>query len=176
MVMEKFIAFETSYGWCGIVSGGDGIKRIILGYKSYSSVKGTITRLYPAIKDEENSILSRAREELLKYLSGEAAHLDFPIDLPKATPFQRKVWEETRSIPYGDVKTYRWLGERLTTPGVSRAIGNALARNPLPLIIPCHRVIRSDGAVGGFSLPGGTTLKSTLIELERSNKSRKSSK
>lgn len=171
--MERFITFRTSYGWCGIVSGGNGIKRIVLGDRLFSSVKKSIKTLYPSVKYEEDDLLRKVKALLLKYFAGEVVCIDVPLEFPSATPFQRKVWEGTRSIPYGHVKTYGWLGKKLLNPGASRAVGNALSKNPLPLIIPCHRVVRSDGKMGGFSLPGGTLLKKKLIALEKKNKSLK---
>ena len=169
--MERFLSFRTPYGWCGIVSGGNGIKRIILGDKSSSVVKNSIKSLYPSVKHEEDDLLRRVKDLLLKYFDGELVCMDLPLEFPSATSFQRKVWEGVRSIPYGHIKTYGWLGKKLSRPGSSRAVGNALAKNPLPLIIPCHRVVRSDGKMGGFSLPGGTLLKKKLIDLEKKNKS-----
>ncbi len=167
--MERFVEFRTHYGWCGIVSGGNGIKRIILGDKSSSSVKKSIKSLYPSVKHEEDDLLRKVKELLLKYFDGEVVCMDVPLEFSCATPFQRKVWEGVRSIPYGHIKTYGWLGKKLLNPRASRAVGNALSKNPLPLIIPCHRVVRSDGKMGGFSLHGGTMLKKKLIDLEKRN-------
>ena len=171
--MERFLSFRTPYGWCGIVSGANGMKRIILGDKSSSVVKNSIKSLYPSVKHEEDHLLRRMKELLLKYFDGEVVCMDVPLEFPKATLFQMRVWKEVKIIPYGDIKTYSWLGKKLSRPGSSRAVGNALAKNPLPLIIPCHRVVRSDGKMGGFSLPGGTLLKKKLIDLEKKNKSLK---
>ena len=169
--MERFITFRTPYGWCGIVSGANGIKRIILGDESSSVVKNSIRSLYPSVKHEEDNLLRSMKDLLVKYFDGEVICMDVPLEFPKASPFQMKVWKEVKIIPYGDIKTYSWLGKKLLRPGSSRAVGNALAKNPLPLIIPCHRVVRSDGKLGGFSLPGGILLKKKLIDLEKKNKS-----
>ncbi len=96
----------------------------------------------------------------------EAERVDFPdaLDLTGATPFQIKVWQATRLIPYGDNRSYRWVAERIGRPGAARAVGGALARNPLPIIIPCHRVVGSDGRLGGFR--GGLEMKIRLLSLE----------
>jgi methylated-DNA-[protein]-cysteine S-methyltransferase len=167
--MERFITFKTPYGWCGVVSGEKGIGRVVPGYGSSSSVKKTIQSIYSSVKHEEDDLLRRVKDLLLKYFDGEVVCFDVPLEFPSGTLFQRKVWESVRTIPYGDVKTYGWLGKKLLNPGASRAVGNALSKNPLPLIIPCHRVVRSDGKMGGFSLPGGTLLKKKLIDLEKRN-------
>lgn len=73
------------------------------------------------------------------------------IDLSRYTPFQRKVWEVVKTIPHGETRSYKWVAEKLGNPRAVRAVGQALKKNPLPGVIPCHRVIRSDGSLGGFS-------------------------
>ncbi|MCP4913978.1 MAG: methylated-DNA--[protein]-cysteine S-methyltransferase, partial [Oligoflexia bacterium] len=147
-----------------------GIGRVVLGHESSSSVKKAIQSLYPSVEHEEDDLLGKVKGLLLKYFDGEVVCMDVPLEFPSGTLFQRKVWESVRSIPYGDIKTYGWLAEKLLNPGASRAVGNALSKNPIPLIIPCHRVVRSDGKMGGFSLSGGTMLKKKLIDLEKKNK------
>ncbi len=81
------------------------------------------------------------------------------------TPFQIRVYREVASIPWGRTKSYKWVADRLKKPKSQRAVGQALKNNPFPFIIPCHRVIRSDGAPGGFS--GGRTLKKRLLKAEK---------
>ena len=88
------------------------------------------------------------------------------LDLSRATPFQRDVWEATRRIPYGETKSYAWVAAQIGKPAAVRAVGQALGRNPLPLIIPCHRVLASDGNLGGFT--GGLDMKRRLLGLESS--------
>jgi methylated-DNA-[protein]-cysteine S-methyltransferase len=82
----------------------------------------------------------------------------------KATPFQKGVWEMVKTIPYGQTRTYKWVAEKIGNPEAFRAVGQALKKNPLPGIIPCHRVIRSDGKLGGFSK--GLKEKARLLKLE----------
>ncbi len=93
--------------------------------------------------------------------------LTVPMDLGDATDFQRKVWEALLRIPAGEVRTYQEIGRDLNMPGASRAVGNACGRNPIPLLIPCHRVRRSDGSLGGFS--AGIEWKKILLRLENSS-------
>lgn len=109
--------------------------------------------------------LARLIERLETYFSG--AEVSFPdkLDLSNATSFQTKVWEATRLIPYGETRSYRWVAEQIGQPAAVRAVGQALGRNPLPVIIPCHRVIAGDGKLGGYS--GGLEMKRTLLRLER---------
>lgn len=89
-----------------------------------------------------------------------------PVDLSLIGPFQRRVLEELRRIPAGKVRTYRDVAREIGQPGATRAVGTACARNPVPLIIPCHRVVRSDGTLGGYSLRGGIALKGRLLKRE----------
>lgn len=89
-----------------------------------------------------------------------------PVDLSLIGPFQRKVLERLRRIPKGQVRTYREIAQEIGQPGATRAVGTACARNPIPLLIPCHRVVRSDGGLGGYSLRGGVGLKERLLQTE----------
>lgn len=89
-----------------------------------------------------------------------------PVDLSMVGPFERMVLERLRAIPRGQVRTYRDIAREIGHPGAVRAVGNACAKNPVPLIVPCHRVVRSDGGLGGYSLRGGTALKRRLLERE----------
>jgi O-6-methylguanine DNA methyltransferase len=89
-----------------------------------------------------------------------------PVDLSHVGLFQRRVLEQLRRIPRGEVRTYRAIAGEIGHPGATRAVGTACARNPVPLVIPCHRVVRSDGGLGGYSLRGGVTLKRRLLERE----------
>lgn len=89
-----------------------------------------------------------------------------PVDLSLVGSFQRRVLEQLRRIPRGEVRTYREIAREIGQPGATRAVGTACARNPVPLIVPCHRVVRSDGTLGGYSLRGGIALKQQLLERE----------
>ena len=88
------------------------------------------------------------------------------VDLSLVGPFERRVLEQLRRIPRGQVRTYRDIARAIGHPGATRAVGNACAKNPVPLIIPCHRVVRSDGGLGGYSLRGGVAVKRKLLEQE----------
>jgi len=103
-------------------------------------------------------------ERFKTYFRGGKIIFPDELDLSGATPFQRKVWEITRLIPYGETRSYAWVAEQVNNPQAARAVGQALARNPLPIIIPCHRVITTNGKLGGFS--GGVETKRRLLQLE----------
>jgi len=100
------------------------------------------------------------------YFSGHRVTFPDELDLSGATAFQREVWEVTRLILYGETRSYAWVAEQIRKPQAVRAVGQALGRNPLPTIIPCHRVITSDGKLGGFS--DGVEMKRHLLGLEAS--------
>lgn len=107
---------------------------------------------------------SNARRQLDEYFSGERREFDLPLK-PEGTAFQLAVLEELRRIPYGSTSTYGEIANRLGRPKASRAVGAANGRNPLPIVIPCHRVIGSNGALTGFG--GGIETKKALLDLER---------
>ena len=88
----------------------------------------------------------------------------YALDIPTGTAFQRKVWEKLLDIPYGETRSYKWLAEEVGSPKGFRAVGGANGKNPVPIIIPCHRVINSDGTLGGYS--GGVWIKEFLLKLE----------
>jgi methylated-DNA-[protein]-cysteine S-methyltransferase len=103
------------------------------------------------------------REQLSEYFAGERLHFAVPLAMA-GTPFQRRVWDELQAIPYGETTTYGELACRLGRPSASRAVGLANGRNPIAVIVPCHRVIGSDGSLTGYG--GGLERKSFLLELE----------
>lgn len=140
-----------------------------LGQMALAEENGALTRLYlpgegtPRLMPQETPLLRAGREQLLAYLRGERKTFDLPLD-PRGTPFQRAVWEELRRIPYGTTCTYGELAARIGRPRAVRAVGQANHRNPLPIFIPCHRVIGANGALTGYA--GGLELKRSLLKLE----------
>jgi O-6-methylguanine DNA methyltransferase len=112
-------------------------------------------------------LIERARREVQEYLDGRRSFFTVPVDLTALPAFQRRVLEEARRIPFGQARTYAWVARRIGNPRAVRAVGTALARNPVPLIVPCHRVLRSDGGLGGYSMEGGVALKARLLALEQ---------
>ena len=103
-------------------------------------------------------------KRLKAYFGGHKTAFPDKLDLSGATAFQRAVWETTRLIPYGETRSYMWVAEQIEQPKAVRAVGQALGRNPLPIIIPCHRVLTSDGKLGGFT--NGIKMKKSLLHLE----------
>lgn len=116
-------------------------------------------------------LVAQARAELGEYLAGERTFFSVPVDLSAVPPFQRDVLERARAIPFGEVRSYAWIARRIGRPRAARAVGTALARNPVPLIVPCHRVLRSDGSRGGYLF--GLAVKDRLLALERARSTRR---
>jgi methylated-DNA-[protein]-cysteine S-methyltransferase len=106
-----------------------------------------------------------ARRQVLEYLAGRRRRFAFPVGRLHGTAFQRKVWGVTEQIPFGEVRSYQWVAERVGGKQYARAVGMALGANRLPLAIPCHRVVRGDGSLGGFT--GGPDIKKKLLALEQ---------
>lgn len=110
-------------------------------------------------------LAERAREELSEYFDGKRAFFSVPVDLSEAPDFQQKVLAAARRIPFGEVRPYAWIAQRIGHPRAVRAVGTALGRNPVPFIVPCHRVLQTGGGLGGYLF--GTDVKSRLLSLER---------
>lgn len=113
--------------------------------------------------DPSPLLLLRAREELEEYFAGRRREFDLPLS-PHGTPFQRQVWQALRTIPYGSTCTYGQLAAAVGNPRAARAVGMANHRNPLPILIPCHRVIGSTGSLTGYA--GGVERKRLLLSIE----------
>lgn len=116
--------------------------------------------------EEETRLIKRTYLQILRYLRGDLKHFNIPIRL-KGTSFQRKVWNELRQIPYGETRSYKDIARSIGNEKSYRAVGNANNKNPLLIIVPCHRVIGSDGELKGFA--SGLNLKQKFIEIERAH-------
>jgi methylated-DNA-[protein]-cysteine S-methyltransferase len=113
----------------------------------------------------DDSAFQSVSEQLAAYFCGELRDFDIPLRMP-GTPFQCQVWEGLRAIPYGSTVSYAELARRIGRPGASRAVGSANGRNPISIVVPCHRVIAADGTLGGYG--GGLERKEWLLEHETS--------
>lgn len=113
---------------------------------------------------EETALLLRARDQLDAYFDGKLTMFDLPL-APMGTAYQRKVWQALQAIPYGETRYYGDLARDLAT--APRSIGGACGRNPIPIIIPCHRVVGRGGSLGGYSGLDGVETKRYLLDLER---------
>lgn len=111
----------------------------------------------------ETNLIKRTSKELKEYLNGKRIHFDIPI-LLIGTEFQKKVWEQLLSVPYGEVTSYKYIAAKIGKPNASRAVGNACNKNPLLIIVPCHRILGSDKSLKGFAI--GVDVKDKLLNLE----------
>ena len=114
-------------------------------------------------RTDASPVLEQAERELREYFAGVRKAFSVPIS-PKGTPFQRRVWDALRGIPYGETVSYGEVARRIGSPRACRAVGMANHRNPIPIVIPCHRVIGADGGMTGYG--GGLEIKKILLELE----------
>ena len=153
--------FDTPIGTLRVVGDEDGIKRIDLPNAAQNAPD-------PAWGEKRRSLprpLREAKRQLLEYFEGGRLDFDLPL-APAGTAFQRRVWDELRRIPYGDTVSYGELARRIGRPTASRAVGAANGRNPLAIVVPCHRVIGADGTLIGYG--GGLPVKETLLAHEQS--------
>ncbi len=159
----KYITFNTDMGWVGILASAKGLLGTTLPQHTAEEACQLLgNRLNQAIWSPR--LFDDLVERLKVYFSGHKATFSDELDLSEATPFQREVWDITRLIPYGETRSYLWVAEQIKRPKAARAAGQALSRNPLPVIVPCHRVVANDGRLGGFS--GGLEMKRYLLRLE----------
>jgi methylated-DNA-[protein]-cysteine S-methyltransferase len=164
--MERsFVLFRTKLGWMGLVGSEKGVQRIYLPEDSREELRQRIGKEFPDSR-EGARFLEQAREEILEYFEARRTQFGMRLDLSSATPFQRKAYQRMLAIPFGRVHTYRWLAEKIGNPRALRAVGNANGKNRWPLVVPCHRIVGSDGRLTGFSAPGGLDLKAELLKLE----------
>jgi len=161
----KYTVFNTEMGWVGILGSNRGLLRITLPLPSAQEAKQQLgNRVKEASRSDNffHDLVPRLRN----YFAGHWVSFPDKLDLSQASAFQRQVWEITRLIPYGETRSYSWVAEQLGKAGAARAVGRALGKNPLPIIVPCHRVIEKDGKLSGYS--GGVKIKKELLELEAS--------
>ena len=160
--------FETAFGYCGIVWHGDGVRHFMLPEPSYERVDMRARR-YAA--NSAHALPSGKIAEIVaaakRYFAGEREDFqDAALDLAGAASFNRAIYNALLQIPYGATTTYGALAAEAGFPGAARETGAALGANPLPLLIPCHRVLGAGGQLGGFSAPGGKATKQKMLALE----------
>ena len=163
-----FALFDSPIGTCGIAWSGRGIAGLQLPEPTPEATRGRLQRRWPAaVESAPPPGVGRVLERVLALLKGEATNLaDIPLDLEAAPDFHRKVYEVARTIPPGRTMTYGEIARRLGVPHEAREVGQALGRNPVAIIVPCHRVLAADGRMGGFSANGGVSTKRRMLEIE----------
>jgi methylated-DNA-[protein]-cysteine S-methyltransferase len=158
--------FETSWGWVSAVGSANGLRYCSLPEETpdraaeflASTVKG-------GLPEQREEAFEPFQQQMEEYFSGGRTEWNLVLDLEDATPFFRRAWDACRLIPRGETRTYRWLAEQAGNAAASRGAGQAMARNRIPIVIPCHRVIGTDGGLHGFAGPG-LPLKARLLQHE----------
>ena len=159
--------FPTAIGWCGALTAQSGLLRLYVGYTKRNQLLNQMVGVV-GCSMEKVPATGVVIDTIKRYCSGEKVSFEgCKMDWSSLSPFQQKVLKAAMKIPYGSVETYGSLARKVGCPRGSRAVGNALAHNPFPLVIPCHRIIRGDGKPGGFSAAGGVVLKNKLLEMEQ---------
>ena len=161
----SYSTFNTNMGWIGILGSAKGLQCITLPQRSDAEAHWLLgDRTNHATQSP--GLFEDLMERIRSYFGGHKVTFPDELDLSQATPFQCEVWEITGLIPYGETRSYTWVAEQIGKPRAVRGVGQALARNPLPIIIPCHRVLTIDGKLGGYR--GGLEMKRHLLSLEAS--------
>ena len=165
----RFATFDTLWGCFGLAADGDAVCRTYLPQPDAGRLARLIADDIGNAARQESGLMRHLQERIEAYFEGE--NVDFSTDpavsLSGHGAFDQTVLATCRQIGPGHTVTYGQLAEEAGSPGAARAVGSVMARNPIPLIIPCHRVLRSDGSLGGFSAPGGIAVKQRMLELER---------
>jgi methylated-DNA-[protein]-cysteine S-methyltransferase len=164
----RFAVFDTAIGFCGIAWCERGVTGVQLPEISMEETRARMQARFPDAAEEAPSRdVQQAIDDIVALLRGEPRDLkNVTLDWESVPPFHRRVYEVARTIPPGDTRSYGHVAARLGAPGGARAVGQALGRNPFPLVVPCHRVLAADGTMGGFSASGGVTTKKKLLDIE----------
>ena len=174
--MHAIRIFRTTWGWMGMRATPRGVATIILPKTSRRVVESALARATLAADGRgpttskgksrhiPSEVLARSHKQLVSFLAGRRRTLNFPLDLSGCSSFQRRAWQAARQIPYGRARSYQWIAVRVGGKRHARAVGLAMGANPVPIVVPCHRVVAHDGSLGGFS--GGLHVKRRLLELE----------
>jgi methylated-DNA-[protein]-cysteine S-methyltransferase len=161
--MMVAVVVRTPLGWAAAVAAGGELTTLVLPQPSRAAAVAALPAGCDLHGGEE--VLEHLAEGLTRYFAGERVDWRrFPVDLSAVSAFHQRALLAAREIPYGEVRSYRWIAARADSPRAARAAGQAMNRNPVPLVIPCHRVVGSRGRLTGFG--GGLAMKRALLELE----------
>ena len=159
MAEQVYYTYETMFGKMVVVSDGSAVNAVYIENMKISGVN-----LVASGKKAADKITDKTAKQLEEYFSGKRKHFDLPLN-PKGTTFQQSVWKGLISIPYGDTRSYKQVAQMVGNPKASRAVGMANNKNPIVIIIPCHRVVGSNGSLVGYAY--GLEMKKKLLELEK---------
>jgi methylated-DNA-[protein]-cysteine S-methyltransferase len=165
--MTHYCVFDTAIGPCGVAWSGRGLTRLQLPESDRSATERRLNKGAVRATGAPPAEIAQLIADVQAYMSGRS--VDFAaveIDLTDVEPFESRVYAAARAVPWGQTVSYGELARRIDSPGAARAVGRALARNPVPVVVPCHRILAKGHRVGGFSAPGGTFTKERLLGLE----------
>lgn len=166
--MPYFCLIDTAFGPVGLAWSERGILRLQLPDGDETRTRQLLTRRLDGAESDPPDWLKPTISRLQQYFAGEKVTLsDIPLDLDGVPEFMQRLYQEMLKLGWGETVTYGGLAERVgMPPGAAQAVGQAMGKNPIPIVIPCHRVLASGNMMGGFSAPGGTQTKLKLLELE----------
>jgi len=164
----RYLLFDTAFGRCGISWRGGAVTHLQLPESHESATENRLRQHgLRAIAVAPDTWIARAITAITEYFAGREVDLrPVPVDFTSAPEFDRRVYSALRAVTWGHTTTYGDLARAVGEPDAPRAVGRALSRNPLPILVPCHRVVAAGGDVGGFSAPGGRITKARLLALE----------
>jgi len=168
MTTPGHTVFDTPLGACGVGWTELGVRTVQLPDHDASRTAARLRRWYPDLPAAAPPPdIVRVIDDIRALLSGTPTDLAYvPLDLTGVAEFEQRVYAAARRVPPGDTVTYGELADRLGDPGAARAVGRALGRNPVPIVVPCHRVLAAGGRTGGFSAPGGVSTKMRMLAIE----------
>jgi methylated-DNA-[protein]-cysteine S-methyltransferase len=166
--MDGYTLFDTTLGRCGIAWSDRGIAAIELPGPDDAATRRRLRRALPAAReDAPPPDVAAAIDAIVRLFDGEPDDLSSVVlDMDDVPEFQRRVYDVARTIPPGETLSYGEVAARLGEPGAAQAVGRALGRNPFPIVVPCHRVLAANGALHGFSAPGGIETKRRMLAIE----------
>ena len=163
----RYGVFPVEMGWVGVLASPDGVRRLSLSQESPADAIESLGTLgIEGTPAPEEGTFPDLERRLERYFRGEDIPLDDSLDL-MGTAFQKRAWEAARSIPRGETRSYGWVARSIGSPCAARAVGQAMRANPVPIIVPCHRVVGSNGAMRGYGGPEGVDMKLKLLTMER---------
>jgi len=161
--MPRYHVFRTALGWMGVAGRSGLLTRVILPAHGRAEVERRIRAACPGATAGSENLLREAARQLSAYADGDRIRFDLPLDLAGLSDFRRRVVRACMAIPFGRCRTYGEVAAAAGSPGAARAVGQVMRANPLPIIVPCHRVVGAGGRLVGFSDPGGLWLKERLL-------------